>query len=112
MGKASRDKGNRNERALVVWLAQHVWPYAERRGGGFASADIVGTPGWAVEAKNQKTWKVQEWWRQTETQAAEGPAGTIPLLVVKRPGKADPGEHLAVLRLADLAPLLKENDSD
>ena len=105
-GRANRRKGNAYESAVVAWLKTHVWPYAERRGGGFASADIIGTPGVSIEIKNQQTISLPGWFRQAEEQAAAGPDGTVPLLVIKRKGHADVGESYAVMRLADLAPLI------
>jgi Holliday junction resolvase len=106
MSKMSRDKGAAYERAVVNWLRAHGHPFAERNGIGFEGRDVLGVPGVSIECKNHKSWRVQEWWRQTVTQADGEQAGTLPLLIVKWPGASDVGESLAVMRLSDLAPLL------
>ena len=114
VGKSSRDKGARWERAIVNWLRTNGHPYAERRGIGFGSetgGDIIGIPGLVVEAKNQAKWSVPAWWRQLESEIAASPPGTIGALVIKRPGKPDPADALAVITLADFNELFKGGTS-
>lgn len=102
----SRAKGARDEAALCAWL-QPIFPAAHRTrtpGHQADRGDIGGIPGWTVEAKNAKAWRMAEWWAQTCEAAARNESR--PLLTVKRPGTTDQGERLAVVRLSDWAELV------
>lgn len=105
-GRYSRSKGARAEVHVVNWLRDHGWPGARRylSGDGRQPGDIDGVPGVAFEVKDQQRHDLSGWLRQTEREA--GP--NLPVLVVKARGKADPGQWYAVLRLEDLASVLRE----
>lgn len=106
-GAGRRRKGATNELAVAKWLAAHGLPHAERRGGGFAGSDIVGTPGISWEIKSQAGARLATWADQTE--AARAAAGdTYGVLVAKRAGTTDVGRWLAILPMAQLLALLAE----
>ncbi len=62
---------------------------------GFKSDIFVNLPV-SLEAKNQETWKVPEWWDQATSQAG---LGKMPILIMSRNYCNDP---LAVIRFEDL----------
>jgi len=101
-----RDKGLNAERQLANWLVGRGWPDARRSvATGWRTkdrehqdqGDITGTPGLCFQLKNvadppDETAELARWISETGEQA--GP-DRVPLLVVKRAGRADPGDwHL------------------
>lgn len=100
-GRANRRRGITYERAVVAYLRARGVP-ADRTPTGrhVDGGDVDGLPGWLVEVKNHARLDLAGWLDLAATKAAR--SGRRPLLVVKRRGVADPGEHYAVLRLTDL----------
>lgn len=88
------------------WLRSHGWPEARRylAGDGLQPGDVDGIPGVTLEIKDQQAHDLSGWLRQTEAEAR----GNLPVLVVKARGQADPGRWYAVLRLEDLASVLRD----
>jgi hypothetical protein len=148
IGKANSEKGKWAERQVANYLRTAGFPGAERtvRTGYLTKhrgmpdyGDIDGTPGisWQVKNVEPARWsRVPIWLAQTEMQRGASRAD-IGLLVVRRPGRADPARwwvwlmaralvdlgsggqdstfserpDLAVpvcLELADLAPILRQ----
>lgn len=104
----SKAKGTAFETSLLPLLEQY-WPHTERRAtegrndrGDFA---MPGNRLYIVEAKNEKTLKLPEWWRETETEALNAgvPFG---LLVHKRRGTTKPEEQWTTLALGQLLKLI------
>lgn len=64
----SKAKGRVWESAVVQYLNQNGFPYAERRrlNGVLDRGDIAGFPGLVIEAKHEKTYKLPEWVREAE----------------------------------------------
>lgn len=98
-GASSRRKGADAERAVVAYLRSHGWPHAERavRTGYRTTAhtlpdpgDITGTPlvCWQVKYRQQE--QITQWLDEVDAQrqAAGADHG---ILVLRRPGHADPG---------------------
>lgn len=84
---AARQKGTSAETAVVRYLQETHWPYAERRAlhGGKDKGDVTGTPGVVWEVKAGSRLAIPEWMRETETEACN--ANThIGVLVVKPKG--------------------------
>ena len=107
MTATERRRGIRWEQALAAWLRAHGWPAAEcaPRGGVQPDGDLLGIPHLYVEAKAAHALDLAGWLDKARTLA--GPH-RLPLVVVKRRGKADPGEAYVVTRLADLTPWLHD----
>lgn len=79
MGKASRDKGARGERAVAtIYRERGIDCDRVPNSGGLATkGDLLGVPGCHVEVKSAAALRILEWLRQCE---AEAPAGQIPAL--------------------------------
>ena len=124
MGNKNKAKGTSFETLLVNYLKEQGFPHARRTAlaGENDAGDIHGvvqncvvqncdipSKEIAIQAKNQKAFKLSEWLNDTVKQASKLHMG-IPLLVVKRPGKgaAAVGDSYAVMRLEDMLLLLKE----
>jgi hypothetical protein len=82
----SKQKGTLAETAVADYLRQ-TFPAVERRAlqGKFDTGDIAGVPGCVVEVKNQRSYKIHEWMKETETERinAEEELG---ILVIKPNG--------------------------
>jgi hypothetical protein len=74
------------ETAVAQYL-QNTWPAVERRvlSGAQDKGDIAGVPGCVVEVKNQKSYKISEWMRETEAERKNA-GSDIGLLVIKPNG--------------------------
>jgi Holliday junction resolvase len=92
-----RDKGQRAEREMVLWLRRNGYPDARRylSGDGLQPGDIDGVPGVTIEVKNCKMLAIPAWLEQVHAEAAPG---SVPVVAVRRPGLTDPGDWWAVLR--------------
>ena len=105
---ASKQKGTAFETLVVRYLRDNGFPYAERAplSGNKDRGDITGTPGLVWACKNAKTHRLGEWLDETyvELQNAGADHG---ILVVKRPRFGAASEAFAILRLEDMADLLK-----
>lgn len=105
IGKANNRKGKDRERRVARYLREHGWPFAERRQRtGFATADrtradqgdLMGTPGIVWQVKDTAQHNIPAWLEQTEDQRLAAGA-QFGVLVVRRNGKADPGQWWAWL---------------
>lgn len=105
-GSAPKRKGGAWEREVVTLLRRHGWP-AERRSlrGPDDRGDVVGVPGVVIECKAARRFELGPWLDETVAEAARDD-GALPVLVVKRP-RRQVGDAFAVLRLDDLAALLR-----
>ena len=105
----SKQKGTAFETAVVRYLRDHGFTYAERAplAGNKDRGDITGTPGLVWECKNHKALALAEWSDETYVEMVNAGAD-YGILVVKRPRYGEPGDAYAVLPLSDLVELLKE----
>ena len=105
----SKAKGTAFETAVVRFLQENGFPYAERAplAGNKDRGDITGTPGLVWECKNAKTIKLAEWSDETYTEMVNASA-KYGILVIKRPRHGRAADAYAVLPLSDLTDLLKE----
>lgn len=105
----AKQKGTLAETAVAEYL-QTIWPTVERRvqSGANDKGDIAGVPNTVVEVKNQATYKISEWLRETETERQNAKAD-LGLLVIKPKGvgvsKID--QWWCVVDLATIAKLIK-----
>ena len=97
----SRQKGAAAERELAG-IFREYFPGVVRgqQRSGLEQADVVGVPGWRVEGKRRQAFSV---YATLEKLLAELERGERPLVCARR----DRGDWLAVVRLADLLPLLR-----
>lgn len=104
----SKQKGTAFETAVVRYLADNGFPYAERAplAGNKDRGDITGTPGLVWECKNAKEIRLAEWIEETLVEA-DNVNADYGILVIKRPRRGDAREAYAVLRLEDMASLLR-----
>lgn len=80
MSAASRTKGMTGERELARLIADATGHDVRRRVRQHdGDSDLVGVPGWCIEAKRRRTTtrgEMRSWWAQTVAQAKDG----IPVL--------------------------------
>lgn len=105
----SKQKGTAFETAVVRYLNDHGFPYAERAplAGNKDRGDITGTPGLVWECKNAREIRLAEWSDETFVEMVNA-AADYGILVIKRPRHGDPADSYGVLPLSDLVKLLKE----
>lgn len=108
-----KQKGTLAETAVAEYLKQ-TFPAVERRtlGGQFDKGDIAGVPNAVIEVKNQKTYKISEWMKETETERINA-AEPVGVLVIKPNGVgvSRVGDWWAVVSLETITKLLKELDA-
>jgi len=110
MTNRSKQKGTAWETALVAWLREHGFPYAERRtlAGKHDKGDVSGIPGVVLEAKNCVTWTPSEWIGELQTEMAN--AGVdVGAVVIRRRGTTDAGRAYALLPLEVFVRLLEDD---
>ena len=95
----SRAKGTAAETAVVKYLNENGFPYAERRAlqGVNDRGDVAGIPGVVLEVKNAKRIDLAGWIKELEIEMSNAGA-SVGALVIKRVGKTDPGEWYAVMK--------------
>jgi hypothetical protein len=106
----AKQKGTMAETAVVEFLKK-TWPAVERRtlGGKNDKGDIAGVPNSVVEVKNQKSYKISEWLRETETEKAN--AGVDYGILVIKPngvGVSKTDQWWAVVSLATITELVEQ----
>lgn len=107
--RSAKNKGNRYENLLIETLRENLDAKAQRTygsGNGLDKQDIcLPSHDIEIEAKNQKTLKVLDWWEQTKSQEAK--SGRKSVLIFRNPRKAEGQESLVVLDLYDWMELVK-----
>ena len=104
-------KGTFAETAVTKFLQENGWPQAERRilHGANDKGDILLTPEFMLEVKNQKTYQFTEWMRETETERVNAGAKFGVLIVKPRGvGESRVGEWWACMPLNQMNLLLKK----
>lgn len=96
------DKGRIAENAVVSYLAEHGFPYAERRRlqGINDKGDIISSPGlvWEVKYAGSSKLRLTGWMKETRDEVANAEAD-FGILVIKQPkvGEKSAGRFLAVM---------------
>jgi hypothetical protein len=110
----SKQKGTLAETA-VADLLRKVWPTVERRAlaGVNDKGDIAGIPKIVIEVKNQKSYKISEWLKETSQEQLNAQAD-YGILVVKPNGVgvSRVEDWWAVIPLRDLVSLLRQAGYD
>ena len=108
MSKA-KQKGTLAETAVADYL-KTIWPAVERRAqsGKNDKGDIAGVPQTVIEVKNQATYKISEWLKETKIETINAKS-KIGVLVIKPKGigVSKVEDWWAVVDLATIAKLLK-----
>jgi Holliday junction resolvase len=105
----SKQKGTAAETAVVRYLRENGFPYAERRAltGNYDQGDITGCGPIVFEVKNHKTMDLAGWVQElmTEIENANAITGSV---VAKKRGTTFPGDWYAIMPFGLLVQLLKE----
>lgn len=107
MGKASRDKGKRFERALASRFREYGYDArrtAQYCGNTGDASDVVGLPGIHVEAKHVEQMRLYEWMAQAIRDAEAGGKGNLPAVFHKK----NNADILVTMRLEDWFHLYRE----
>ncbi len=106
---ASRRAGARFEQQVADYLAEHGFPYAERRhsNGPKDRGDIAGIPGWVLEAKATRELDVAGAIDEAVKEA--GNAGTRWFAAVLKRRRKATAEAYVVLPLRLFAELVRED---
>lgn len=108
MGATSRRKGRRWENVVVNWFRDHGFPSVERNEYLNAqSGDILGIPGWSLEAKDHQRLELAGWVDQAARQAVEADCPYY-AVIVKRKGVTDAGKAYVVMPLSVFAEWMHE----
>jgi len=109
----SKHKGTLAETAVADYLKQ-TFSAVERRtlSGANDKGDIAGVPNCVIEVKNQRSYKIHEWMKETETERVNAVAN-LGVLVIKPNGVgvANVDKWWAVVSLETITKLIKEFDS-
>jgi hypothetical protein len=105
---AQRDKGTRWESAIVAYLRDKGFTYAERRAlhGAHDKGDITGLPGLVVEAKSVARLDLSGWLDEAEEERDNADAD-VGVVWIKRRGHTSPGRAYVLMTGDDLTWLLK-----
>ena len=107
MGKASREKGKRFERALASRFREYGYDArrtAQYCGNTGDASDVVGLPGIHVEAKHVEKMSLYEWMAQAIRDAEAGGKGNLPAVFHKK----NNADILVTMRLEDWFHLYRE----
>lgn len=104
-----RAKGTRWASAIVTYLKEQGWPYAELRNlsGAKDRGDIAGVIGVCIEAKNQNRQSLAEWLDEA-TVERDNDNAAVGVVWFHRVRKASPADGYVLMDGATLVQLLKE----
>ena len=109
----SKQKGTLAETAVADFLKQ-TFPAVERRAlsGVNDKGDISNVPGCVIEVKNQRSYKIHEWMKETETERVNA-AANLGVLVIKPNGVgvSNVDKWWAVVSLETITRLIEELES-
>jgi hypothetical protein len=106
-----RRKGNAFELAIVAFLREHGFPYAERSygvGRPDDRGDIDGIPGWTIEAKNQKAIDLAGWCGEAKAEAANSRSHWWAVIAKRR--NRPIGDAYVVMDLTTFSRLLADDE--
>jgi hypothetical protein len=103
----NKAKGTRWESAIVAYLRDKGFTYAERRAlsGATDKGDLTGIPGICIEAKDVKAHDLSGWLNEAE-QERDNARADVGAVWIKRRGYTSPGRAYVVLTGDDFAWLL------
>lgn len=108
--RSAKNKGNRYENYLIEVFRERLDSKAQRTygsGNGLDKQDVrLPSLDIEIEAKNQKTLKIMDWWEQCKRQEF----GNMGVLIFRNPRKPEFVENLVVLGLDDFIELAKRKN--
>lgn len=108
--RSAKNKGNRYENWLIEYFREKVDSKAQRTygsGNGLDKQDIrLPSFNIEIEAKNQKTLKIIDWWEQCKRQEF----GNMAVLIFRNPRKAEFQENIVMIGLDDFSELVKKKN--
>lgn len=109
MTTPSKRKGSAHELAIAKWLIEQGWKYAERRiaGSYLDKGDINGIVGCVIEAKDEKRHDFSGYLKELDVEMTNAKAATG-VVIVKKRGTTDVGEHYALMPVKVWAQLMKD----
>jgi hypothetical protein len=113
MSSAAKRKGSQAERAVVAYLKENGYPYADRRvaGATLDKGDISGVLGVTIEIKNHARLDLAGWLAELEVEMKNDNAWTG-VVIHKRKGKGDVGEWYATLPVKVWLALLRKTNGE
>lgn len=109
----SKQKGTLAETAVADYLRQ-TFPAVERRtlSGANDKGDLSGVPNCVIEVKNQRSYKIHEWMKETEIERVNA-AANLGVLVIKPNGVgvSNVDKWWAVVSLETITRLIEELES-
>lgn len=107
MSNPSKQRGTAWETAVVRWLNDHGFPYAERRtlAGTADKGDITGIPGVVLECKNTKSISLAQFIDELEVEMSNARAD-LGAVVIKRRGTTNVADAYAVMPMRIFARLI------
>jgi hypothetical protein len=105
---ANKQRGTRWESAIVAFLIDEGFTYAERRAlsGAHDKGDVTGIPGVVIEAKSQNRQSLAEWLDEAE-QERDNAKADHGVVWFKRRGFTSPGRGYVLMSGDDYVWLLK-----
>ena len=112
MANPSKRKGTSFEVAVVAYLRDHGFPFAERRAqrGIDDAGDVSGVVGWVIEAKNCRLTELGPWLNEAKHEAAND--GVERFAVVHKRRQHGTAEAFVTLPLHLFAQLLADDPDD
>lgn len=108
--RSKKNKGNRFENYLIEYFRKNLDSKAHRTygsGNGLDKQDIrLPSFNIEIEAKNQKTLKIIDWWEQCKRQEF----GNMAVLIFRNPRKAEFQENIVMIGLDDFSELVKKKN--
>jgi predicted lipoprotein len=106
----SKQRGTAWETAVVRYLQEHGFPFAERRAlsGVHDKGDVAGVAGWVLEAKNRKSLDLAGAVDEARKEAGNARTRWF-AAVIKRTGKGDAGEGYVVMPLSVFCDYISED---
>lgn len=102
--QSRKHRGYRTQKVVAEYLRANGFPYAESTGAGRSGTDVTGIVGVDIEVKARTGLDLPALMRQLRERNENGELG-IGVLRLNGQGE-NAAEYVAVLRLADLVPLL------
>jgi hypothetical protein len=105
----SKQKGTAWETAICRYLAEHGFPWVERRtlSGPQDRGDIAGVPGWVIEAKNCASMALSGWIDEAIAEQANAGADYAAVWHHRR-GRSSPGDGYVTMTGATFARLIRQ----
>lgn len=103
--QSRKHRGYRTQKVVAEYLKANGFPHAESTGAGRSGTDVTGIVGVDIEVKARTGLDLPALMRQLKEREKEGVLG-VGVLRLNGQGE-NAGEYVAVLRFADLVPMLE-----